>query len=63
VSVPTLYVWGEDDMALGREAAEATAAYVTGDYRFVPLAGAGHWLPETEPDAVNALLLEHLRSR
>ena len=28
VSVPTLYIWGDQDMALGRVAAEATARYV-----------------------------------
>ncbi len=36
VSVPTMYIWGKHDFALGRRAAELTAKYVTGP---VPLRG------------------------
>ena len=39
VTVPTMYVWSTDDQALGREAAEATAAWVEGPYRFEVLRG------------------------
>ena len=60
VIVPTLYVWGEDDPALGREAAEATRSLVDAPYTFVPLAGAGHWLPETRAGELDHLLLAHL---
>lgn len=49
--VPTTYVWGTDDMALGGVAARRTAHYVAADYRFVELP-AGHWLPETHPELV-----------
>jgi pimeloyl-ACP methyl ester carboxylesterase len=58
---PTMYVWSTDDVALGREAAEATAAQVDGPYRFEVLEGVSHWVPEVAPDALNALLLDHLR--
>ncbi len=51
ITVPTTYVWGRKDFALGRYAAEATAGHVTADYRFTPL-DAGHWLPETRPAEV-----------
>ena len=60
VSVPTLYVWGDADVALGRTAAEATAEHVEGPYRFEVLAGVGHWIPEEVPDRLNELLLDHL---
>ena len=50
VTVPTTYVWGSRDVALGRRAAELTGEHVTGPYAFVEL-DASHWLPETEPDA------------
>jgi pimeloyl-ACP methyl ester carboxylesterase len=60
VTVPTMYVWSDGDLALGRTAAEATASYVDGPYRFVPLAGVTHWIPEQVPDRLAALLLEHL---
>jgi len=59
VTVPTMYVWSTDDQALGREAAEATAAWVTGPYRFEVLEDVSHWVPEEVPDVLNALLLDH----
>lgn len=82
VEVPVRYVWGADDIAIGRTAAEACAAFVTapatsaepspatgaepspapgsvaapsvsgGDYAFIELAGIGHWVPETAPEAI-----------
>lgn len=60
VTVPTLYVWSDDDPAIGREAAEGTAEHVEGPYRFEVLEGVGHWIPEAEPEVLNRLLLGHL---
>ena len=34
IRVPTLYIWGSQDLALGKTAAIETAKYVTGPYRF-----------------------------
>ena len=51
ITVPTTYLWGSRDPALGREAAEASGRWVSAAYDFVEL-DAGHWLPETEPHAV-----------
>ena len=62
ITVPTLYVWGTEDLALGRTAAEATGDFVDASYEFVELAGAGHWLPETEPAEVTDLVLAQLSS-
>jgi pimeloyl-ACP methyl ester carboxylesterase len=62
VTVPTMYVWSTNDPALGREAAEATAACVDGPYRFEVIEEVGHWIPEAVPDTLNALLLSHLAS-
>jgi pimeloyl-ACP methyl ester carboxylesterase len=63
IRVPTLYVWGARDPALGRTAAELTRQYVTGPYRFEVLDRAGHWLPEREGEHVAELVLEHLDRR
>jgi pimeloyl-ACP methyl ester carboxylesterase len=60
VTVPTLYLWGENDATVGRRAAELTASYVTGPYRFVAMEGTGHFLVDQYPDRVSALILEHL---
>ena len=62
VTVPTLYVWSDGDAALGRTAAEATADYVEGPYRFEVMEGVSHWIPEEVPDRLNVLLLDHLSS-
>lgn len=60
IVTPCLYVWSTDDVALGRDAAEATAQYVKGEYRFEILEGISHWIPEKAPDELARLLLEHL---
>lgn len=60
ITPPTLYVWSTDDMALGREAAEATGGYVEGPYRFEILEGVSHWVPEEGAEDFSRLLLEHL---
>lgn len=62
ILVPTLYVWGDNDLALGKAAARETAKYVKGPYRFERLKDTSHWLPEEVPDRIVALLLGHLRS-
>lgn len=60
VTVPTLYVWSDGDLALGRTAAEATGSLVDGPYRFVELTGVSHWVPEEASERLSALMLEHL---
>lgn len=60
VAVRTLFVWGEKDFALGRAAAEGTKDHVTGPYEFLPLAGAGHWLPERNTADLLPPILRHL---
>lgn len=55
-AVPTTYVWGDEDVALGRVAALRTVHNVTAEYRFVELR-AGHWLPETCADRVAAEII------
>ena len=58
IQVPTTYVWGELDMAIGRVPAEACGDFVDADYRFVELDGIGHWIPEQAPDSlVEAILV------
>jgi pimeloyl-ACP methyl ester carboxylesterase len=62
IRVPTLHIWGENDMALGEDAAMRTRDFVKGPYQFVRLAGHAHWLPnEGEPD-LQPLILAHLRA-
>lgn len=60
VTVPTLYVWGTEDVAVGSAAALSTDQYVTGPYQFEMLQGVSHWIPEEVPDTFDQLLLRHL---
>lgn len=61
IRVPTTYVWGRDDPALGPRAALLTGDHVDADYRFAPLA-EGHWLPERAPDTIAGLVLDRITS-
>jgi len=62
VEVPTTYVWSDGDVAIGRTAAEACADHVTGDYRFVELAGITHWIPEQAPERLATAILDRIAS-
>jgi pimeloyl-ACP methyl ester carboxylesterase len=62
VDVPTTYVWGDGDAALGRSAAERTREHVRGPYRFAVLEGASHWIPEERPRELAELILDRVAS-
>ncbi|MET8911895.1 alpha/beta hydrolase [Micromonospora sp. NPDC004551] len=57
VGVPTTFVWSDGDVAIGRTAADACAAHVTSDYRFVVLPGVTHWIPDEAPGPLAAAIL------
>ncbi|MGS2617615.1 alpha/beta fold hydrolase [Micromonospora sp. LZ34] len=61
VTVPTTFVWSDRDVAIGRTAAEACAAQVTGDYRFVELPGVSHWIPDEAPAPLAEAILARVR--
>ncbi|WP_405021634.1 alpha/beta hydrolase (plasmid) [Kitasatospora sp. NBC_00070] len=61
IAVPTLYIWGDEDSAYGRKAAEDTARFIDAPYHFEILEGAGHWLPHESSETINKLLLSHVR--
>lgn len=60
VATPTLFIWGNQDMAIGRVAAAGTAQHMTGPYEFVEL-DAGHWLVQEAFDEVAAAITKHLK--
>jgi pimeloyl-ACP methyl ester carboxylesterase len=59
-TVPTLYAYATEDVALGRKAADATGAHGSGPYRAEVLDGASHFVLQTAADRVGELLVEHL---
>jgi len=62
IDVPTLVIWGEQDLALLRETTAGTAEHVPGlVLRYLPQ--ASHWVQQDEPERVNAMLAAWLRDR
>ena len=60
LTAPTLYIYSTDDVALGRKAADLTANYVAGPYRYEVLDGISHWIPDVAADTIAPIILEHL---
>ncbi len=60
VHVPTLLIWGEQDIALEPELIEGMHRWVP-DLRIERLSDATHWVQNDEPTQVNELLLEYLQ--
>jgi pimeloyl-ACP methyl ester carboxylesterase len=61
ITVPTLFVWSDGDVAITRQAAELTHRFVDGSLRYVELRGVSHWIPDEVPDQLADLLLDHMR--
>jgi len=59
VEVPTLFIWGNMDMAIGRKSVELSEKYMKGPYNFIELY-AGHWLIQEEFDKVSNAMIKHL---
>lgn len=60
ITVPTLYVWSDEDAALGGRGALLTARWVSGPYRFEIMTGVSHWIPEERPADLARLVLDHI---
>ncbi len=60
VGVPALFIGGAADPVLAFTRTDRATEVVTGPYRQVMLAGAGHWIQQERPDEVNAELLAFL---
>ena len=59
ISTPTLFMWGNRDLAIGRIAAEGNDKYMTGSYTFHEVNG-GHWLIQSNYDEVKDAILRHV---
>ncbi|MGJ3237623.1 MAG: alpha/beta fold hydrolase [Anaerolineae bacterium] len=60
ISTPTLMLWGEQDIALGKELAEPSIR-VCDDGELIFYPNATHWLQHDEPQSVNEEILRFLR--
>jgi len=59
IEVPTLMLWGEDDMALSIETTYGTEDYVR-DFTIRYLPGISHWVQQDAPDATNQMMAAFL---
>jgi pimeloyl-ACP methyl ester carboxylesterase len=59
ITVPTLYVWSDGDLAIGPRGAVLTPHFVAGPYTYEVLAGVSHWIPDEAPEQLGALLTRH----
>ncbi len=49
ITVPTTYVWSDNDVALGRKGAELNQRWMAGPYELEIFEGASHWLLDERP--------------
>jgi pimeloyl-ACP methyl ester carboxylesterase len=60
VSLPTLSIWGNQDIAIGRAGVEMAKQYMKGEYSPIELA-AGHTLVQEQFDRVDREILNHIQ--
>lgn len=61
IETPTAFIWGNEDLAIGRAGVEKTREYMSGPYRLHEL-NAGHWLTEFNGPEVTAIIKENLEN-
>jgi pimeloyl-ACP methyl ester carboxylesterase len=62
IEVPTLLVWGEDDVALTKATTFGTDQFVS-ELTVRYLARVSHWVQQEQPDVVNAMISAFLAGR
>jgi epoxide hydrolase 4 len=62
ITVPTLVLWGEDDVFFTPKLMEGMDSLVTAPLQLKLLSHCGHWIQQEAPQTVNRELLEFLRS-
>ena len=62
ITVPTMYVWSDGDVAIGPKGAALTPRFVEGPYTYEVLEGVSHWIPEEVPQLLDALLASHFEA-
>jgi pimeloyl-ACP methyl ester carboxylesterase len=62
ITVPTLYLWSDGDMAIGPKGAALTPHFVAGPYTYKMLQGVSHWIPDEAPEQLDGLLARHFNA-
>jgi pimeloyl-ACP methyl ester carboxylesterase len=58
-----MYIWSTEDTALGRQGAELTSRFVSGEYRYEVFEGVNHWITEIAAEQLNAVMLDFLNEK
>lgn len=58
IKCPTLQIWGEDDVFLGKELTENTQEWIDNKYRLQMISNCGHWVQQEAPEEVNKIMLD-----
>jgi pimeloyl-ACP methyl ester carboxylesterase len=62
LEVPTLMIWGENDLALGKELTYGTENYVR-NFQIHYIPNCSHWVQQEKPQLVNSYMREFLASK
>jgi epoxide hydrolase 4 len=62
IRIPTLFLWGDSDVALSLRTTRGTEKYVS-DLTFRVLPGVSHWIQQEAPEEVNAMIEAWLLGR
>lgn len=60
VTVPTKFIWGNQDLAIARGGVDKNRDYVNGPYEFVEL-NAGHWFMEFNQNEICQEIMSHIQ--
>ena len=58
-----MYIWSTEDTALGRQGAELTSSFVSGEYRYEVFEGVNHWITEIAVEQLNTVMLDFLSEK
>ncbi|HXG21934.1 MAG TPA: alpha/beta hydrolase [Methylomirabilota bacterium] len=60
ITCPTLLIWGEEDIALGKELTYDMEPYFTNRFEIKYIPRCSHWVQQEQPELVNQYMLEFL---
>ena len=59
INIPTLFIWGNKDPAIGAYSVSQGHKYMKSDYEFLEL-DSGHWLIQSKYEEINGAVTKHL---
>jgi len=60
ITVPTLVIWGERDVALGKDLTYGMEPLFSGPFKLEYIPDAGHLVPDEKPELVEKLILNFI---